>query len=230
MAKSLIIKELANGTVDTITALKRTKVLLSNLDNKEIISWINHEISGYPNDVKLPSYRTTQGSLVGSYFKGSMVNHIKYNNVPLPLGNMPDDIKEKLLCIEFREGVESLEKLLIKSQNNEIAKVVPADFYPAIAKYNNDMYMIISSAKVVFENEFIRNVISSVENKLLDILILLEKEYGSLDDLDIDTSKATDEELNSITQEIYVIIYNDNSISIGNDNKINHTDITTSKN
>ena len=33
MPRSKIIKELANGTVDTLIALKRTKVLLTEFDN-----------------------------------------------------------------------------------------------------------------------------------------------------------------------------------------------------
>ena len=50
MAKSKVIKELANGTIDTLTALKRAKVLLYDLDNQEISDWINCEITGYPKD------------------------------------------------------------------------------------------------------------------------------------------------------------------------------------
>ena len=41
MPKSKIIKELANGTVDTLTALKRAKVLLSEFDNTELNNWIS---------------------------------------------------------------------------------------------------------------------------------------------------------------------------------------------
>ena len=44
MPKSKIIKELANGTVDTLIALKRTKVLLTGFDNVELNTWINNEI------------------------------------------------------------------------------------------------------------------------------------------------------------------------------------------
>ena len=72
MARSKIIKDLANGDVDTLTALKRAKVLLANFDNPEVKAWINSEITGYPSDTTLPDYRITKGTLVGSYFKGSI--------------------------------------------------------------------------------------------------------------------------------------------------------------
>ena len=45
MAKSQIIKDLANGKVDTQTALKRTKVLLQDLENDDLLDWVNYEIS-----------------------------------------------------------------------------------------------------------------------------------------------------------------------------------------
>lgn len=111
MAKSKIIKDIANGSVDTITALKRAKVLVSDLDNPEVMKWIDHEISGYPTKVEVPSYRKVFGNLVGSYFEGSMATHMTWNNVSIPLGKMPDDTKELLLSVEFHEGVEALKKI-----------------------------------------------------------------------------------------------------------------------
>ena len=78
MAKSKIIRDLANGEVDTITALKRAKVLVSDLNNDEISEWLDYEISGYPKEAIIPSYRKVHGSLMGSYFKGSMASHMTW--------------------------------------------------------------------------------------------------------------------------------------------------------
>ena len=76
MAKSKIIKDLANGVVDTQTALKRTKVLLQDLGDKDLLNWVSYEIGGYPDDSDVPEYRVVSGQLYGSYFKGSMVSQI----------------------------------------------------------------------------------------------------------------------------------------------------------
>lgn len=45
MAKSTIIKELANSKIDTATALKRLKILLLNLDKPELNDWVNCELN-----------------------------------------------------------------------------------------------------------------------------------------------------------------------------------------
>ena len=119
MAKSQIIKDLANGVVDTQTALKRTKVLLQEFDNDDLLQWINCEIEGYPNNVDVPDYRIIGGQLYGSYFKGSMASHMKYTHVPLPLGNLPEEIKKDILTAKITQGVEALKGMVAESERNE---------------------------------------------------------------------------------------------------------------
>lgn len=119
MAKSRIIKELANGTIDTQTALKRTKVLLQDLGNDDILQWVNYEVEGYPSGEDVPEYRRLSGQLYGSYFKGSIANHIKYTNVSLPLGNMPEDARTVLLTCHITQGVEALKGMIEENKKGD---------------------------------------------------------------------------------------------------------------
>ncbi len=230
MPKSKIIKELANGTVDTLIALKRTKVLLSEFENEDLNKWINNEITGYLDDEEVPGYRVVRGSLMGSYFKGSMVSHMTWNHVSIPLGKMPDDMQESLLTVSFREGVEALKQLADKcdTSDKQLGKQINADFFPVIAHYNEDPYMMITSAKVEIASQCIHNVFATIENRLLDVLILLEKEFGVLDDLDIDVGAKSVNEKEKIVKQLHVIIFNDNSVNIGDGNKIKDSNIASS--
>ena len=230
MAKSQIIKDLANGTVDTQTALKRTKVLLQELDDEKLIEWINYEIEGYPSTDNLPEYRKIGGQLYGTYFKGSMANHMTYNHVPLPLGDMPSDDVNMMLTTNITQGIEALKSMIAESEKGDgrgLSKIVPADYYPMIATYNKDPYMIIVTASVELNMPQIRNIFPKVENKLLDILRYLEKQFGNLDDLDIDVNSKSGKELKEIAKQIFLIIYNDQSISVGNNNKIEDSTIAS---
>ena len=225
MAKSKIIKELANGSIDTQTALKRTKVLLQELDNDDVLRWINCEIEGYSSGSEVPEYRKISGQLYGS--KGSMAAHMTYTHVPLPLGKMPDETKQAILVTDVTQGIEALKRMVSESEQSEaktLAKGIPADFYPYIATCNNDSYMIITSASVELNMPQILNIFSKVESILLDILYYLEKQFGNLDELDIDTESKNEEELNQ------VIIYNDHSVSIGDNNKIKDSTISSAIN
>ena len=230
MAKSRIIKDLANNDVDTTTALKRAKVLFSELENQELLNWVNFELVGYPSDVSLPDYRIVKGNLRGSYFKGSMANHMKCTNVSLPLGNMPENIKDTLLSVYFCEGIDALKQLAERSdaEGSQLGKEIPADFFPVLATYNKDPFMNVIAARVVVGSHHIHNIFSTIENRLLDAFILLEKEFGNLDDLDLDASSKTPEEVRDIADKITVIVYNDHSVNIGDGNKIRGSTIASS--
>ena len=229
MARSAIIKDLANSTVDTMTALKRAKVLFAELGNDDLLEWVSYEIAGYPADANLPDYRKVRGRLVGSYIKGSMASHMKWTNVSLPLGKMPENIQDELLAVYFREGVGALKQLAESSmEDGLLGKTIPADFFPVIATYNNDPYMYITSAKVIIGPQLIQDVFATVENRLLDALIVLEKEFGNLDELDIDITAKTSDELKSIIDKLIVIVYNDNSVSVGDGNRIKNSAIASS--
>lgn len=225
MAKSKIIKDLANGIVDTQTALKRTKVLLQELNSEDILNWVNYEIAGYPND-EVPEYRVIPGQLYGSYFKGSMVSHMKYNYVPLPLGKMKEEDRKIFNSVKITEGIEAIRSMT--QENQELSAVIPADLYPVIALANEDPYMIITSAYVKISMPQILSIFPKVESKLLDILSCLEKQFGNLDDLDIDVESKSDDELKQICQKLHIIIYNDNRVTVGNNNKIKDSKIACS--
>ena len=113
-------------------------------------------------------------------------------------------------------------------RGKKLGKSIPADFFPMIAHYNNDPYMIITSARVIVGEQFLTNIFSEIENRLLDILILLEKEFGNLDELDLDVTSKTQEELQKIADNVYFIVYHDDSIKIGDSNKISKSTIASS--
>lgn len=217
MAKSQIIKDLANGHSSLKTALKRTKVLINGLEDRRAIDWINNELVGYSLSDKLPDYRLKQGVLIGSYFKGSMASHMKWNNVSIPLGNMSDEERHQLLAVEFREGVESLQTMLINAnqEGSRIGKIIPADLFPYIAQCNDDLYMNITSAQVQLNTTSLQHILDCVENKLLDTLLLLEDAFGNLDNLDISIADLDAKASNQVIEQIIFNIYDDHSITVG---------------
>lgn len=64
-------------------------------------------------------------------------------------------------------------------------------------------------------------------NPVGSVLMILEKEFGCLDELDIDITTKSKEEIEAINNRILVLVYNDNSVSIGDGNKIKGTTIAS---
>ena len=54
---SEIIDLLSSSDRDVATALMKTKVLLFQLGEKELLEWVNSELNGYPDRDNLPNYR-----------------------------------------------------------------------------------------------------------------------------------------------------------------------------
>lgn len=60
--------------------------------------------------------------------------------------------------------------------------------------------------------------------------MILEKEFGCLDELNIETTAKTEEEIEGINNQILVMAFNDNSVIIGDRNKIKDTYIASDSN
>ena len=217
MAKSRIIKQLANGEIDLKTALKRAKVILSDLDDDKISQWVTNEIIGYPDSDHLPAYRIIQGSLKGNYFLGAPTPKVQCSNSPLSTRDMPEEVRDALLNVYLTEGVEALK--MLSERHGDIGKSVPQEYCGLIQKYNKNPFITVVTADVIIDSHMVVNALSVIENKLLDILMVLEKEFGSLDDLDIDISNKSEIELQDVAKQITYII-TDNSVTIGDGNKI----------
>ena len=217
MAKSEIVKQLARGKVDTEVALKQLKLLLAEFPDENISSWVNKELTGYKSKDELPPYRKFPGTL-----RGTILNYTtKATNVGIPLSpDAPKDLYEFCNIVEFRESIGALKSLLGHEANGSLGVNVPPDYYPYIIKYSLMTMTAVLGAQVQVGSTAIPHILSEVDNRLLDIFLLLEKEFGNLDNLDIDLSCKSDEQIEDIQRKINVYIYNDNSISIGDENEI----------
>lgn len=230
MAKSKIIKDLANGSVDLHTSLKRTKILLEELGNPELLRWVNNEIEGYLDNDQLPSYRIINGQLYGSYNIYTASNFISYEDTPMRLGNIPEDIRVDILTKNVIEGIMPLTNILSdleKSGKPYLIKFIPADCYQYLAKAYNDHIEIVA-AYVHLNMTEIYSIFSTVENKLLDILCYLEKQFGQLDALDININEKSENDLTTIVNIVGDFIYTNNKITIGDNNKIKNSQIVSS--
>lgn len=123
---------------------------------------------------------------------------------------------------------DSLSALMtLADSDKEIGMQVDPSCLPYIQKYSALSMTAMLNATVEISRIQVKNIFSRVENTVLEIFLLLEKEFGNLDDLDIDLSVKKDEEINGITNDIMVMIYNESSITIGDHNKIQDTNIST---
>ena len=220
MAKSNIIKNFINSNMDINTALQNLMAILYCLEDENLINWANKELSGYDSINELPEYRKLKGRVMASYIVGNMKN----SNAPFIISHLDDDIQENLININLYSSISTLEEMKNKGESR-IGKPIPPEFY-ILLQENTNAHIIEASVNTDLSS--INDVISKVRVKILKTLLFLEKEFGNLDELDIDISIKNKEELKNIVQHIHFNLY-DNSIKIGDGNKIKGSNITTNK-
>lgn len=207
MAKSKIIKELANKEISIEVGLNRLLIIASDIENTELIQWAKNELNGYNNESEIPEYRKCgMGQIVYSGINGSF----KVTDQPLPYGAIDKEFLEPFKKQRFTEDISTIEKFA--SDNN--GKICINLTALAGNVYKNTGIQCLS-IYMNYTREVFISILSSIRTKLLEIFIMLDKELGNLDDLDVDTSGKNLKDLN----EKINIIFQDNSVNIGDRNK-----------
>lgn len=209
MAKSKIIKELANKEISLEVAFNRLLIIASDIENNDLIEWATNELNGYPDDNQPPDYRKGKmGHLVYSGING----RLKVTNHPLPLSSIDKNLINLLQIDYFRQDIATIEKFALYDDN-----CPSLDLTELSGNVYKNTGIQCLSISMQFPKEVFLRILSSVRTKLLKVFIELDKNLGCLDGLDFDTTTEGAEELN---QKIRVIIYKDNSITIGDNNEL----------
>ena len=224
MAKSTIIKDFAGSKVSVEIALKQLKVLLAEFDKPEMLKWVNAELQGYDDTDVLPEYRVIVGNLVGNFLN----YYTKCTHISIPLkSDAPKELVEMCSQVRLYDSLSALRALT--ETDREFGRQINASLLPYVQQFSAISMTALLNATVEFSQTQVKNVFSRVENAVLDVLLLLEKEFGNLDDLDIDLTSKSNDEIQNITSNIMILLYNDNSIVIGDNNRMKDTSISSAR-
>lgn len=208
--RSKIIKDLIMDNINVLQAMQSLDLILEDIDDKEIKDWVNNEINGYQKGDNIPNYRKANTMLIGNI----QVGYAIYNNINIPLS----DTKaiDAFTKLEIREPISTIIQMA-KAENESKshslvleANIVLVNHYQ---KTNGDVISAHRELSIYAYN----NILGMIKDKLLDIFRILEKNYGNLDELYIDFSDTLKKD--EIAKELVSIVYNDNSIKIGNNNQ-----------
>jgi|GEM_PF-449889 len=225
MTRSNLLKDTVSGQVDLENILLRLKIILSDLEDKDILGWIEGELRGYSEKDIVPDYRIIEGRPMGMY----IVNRTaKYTNslVPLHFTTLNNDTIDEILNLNVRDGISTIEKNLKSEDRDNLGKPIPTELCHSIS---SPQLQILSMDIMFAANDF-EGILTHVKNKIVDVIMVLEKNFGSnaIDEMDIskqviDEPKKRKEAITYIHQ----LVHNDTSTSIevGDNNKLKNTRI-----
>lgn len=210
MAKSKILKEIANNEVTLEVSLKRALLIANDLKNEKLTEWIKHELFGYPNAKYLPEYRKIPGNLKLSYVSG----YTRISNQPIGIAILPENLQD-IAVFRCCDGINMIEEASKQKQQSIVSL---ADAIPFLKKQSYliqvlDFYMEIPGSGF-------NHIIDSVSCQLLEILMKIDNEIGNIDELDICASEKQIEIVNN-----YINIKIDSFTSIGDGNQIKDAQI-----
>lgn len=206
MAKSKLIKDVAVGDIDLHQAFKRLLVITTELENEKLNQWIKNELKGYRSSDDIPEYRK-QINVVLQY--SGINSRMQVTNAPLPLNFISEKHRKNILTYDCKDGISLVEK---HSKSDESIGF-DCTFLASDVYENTQGLVSCISIKAILNNSGFSQIIETVSTNLLEILIELEKEFGVLDDLDINIDKS--DNVKKINDNINNIMsYNDMEIKI----------------
>lgn len=219
LAKSTIIKELANNTISLEVALNRLFIIASDIENHELQNWAECELHGYGNN-QLPDYRYAKNTL----FRYSGISgSFKVTEAPLPLLQILKSDDPSMFYLPIYDGISTIEDHVNNKSQNEFGRDLT---WAAGMVFKMSGIQCYSIKQIVPVNIF-DGILNNVKMILMKIFIKLDKTYGCLDELDIQTEEVDPKERAETNAIINQYIYINNSVKIGDKNKFENTGIVT---
>ena len=211
MGKSKILKDIANNEVSLEVALSRLMIIASDLQDDALYNWASTELNGYSNNKDLPPYRVFRaGNIVYSGINGAY----QVQNVPLPMSFIPKEFQKGIHTVYLSEGVGTL-RFFSESKESKGRDLTSL----AGAIYDVSGIQCTSIA-LRFDSSLFIKALDSIRTKLLSIFIELDKRLGNLDDMDVSIENVNTHDLQ---QTISSIIFQDNSIELGDKNRVRNS-------
>jgi hypothetical protein len=166
-----IITILGNETGSLTDALVKTKILLYEIGNKELVEWVNNELNGYSNSDDVPPYR-----ILPSHVFGNLSNPVsRYRRHPIPLGHLPTHIQDSLVRSKMPQSVASLEDLA--KQQKPVSRPIPMECNHSLGEQLDNSFRVERAWCEIAIHD-VKSIIVNVRSRLLDFMLELRESVG----------------------------------------------------
>jgi len=208
MAKSKILKELANNEIDLEVAVSRLMIISSDIGNEKLYKWAESELNGYTSSDNLPEYRNLEiGHIVYSGLNGRML----VTNQPIPITAFSSDELDLITGTSFPHSIRAIQQFAQQDKKEEISK----DLTFLASSFSKRQGVRCTSIKMLYGSADVLSILSNIRTKLISVFIKLDKEFGCLDNLDVDIQGINAKKLDSINADLSSIIYSDDKAEVG---------------
>ena len=131
----------------------------------------------------------------------------------------PEEVSEILRKKSVRESIVTIEE----KANSK--KTIAVNLIHLSGFIYEDNETQCTSLYQIYDHSQFSAIVAKIKQILIDILLELEKEFGNLDDMDIETGNKDKKELEKINHVLIQIVFKDDSIKIDSKNKLKNVNI-----
>lgn len=198
MARSKIIKDLMQSNKSISIALQELFVIVNELGNQELNRWIKNELNGYTKKDELPSYRK---NLPSTIIYTGVNGNFQVTNQPLPIQSFGDHAKDII-------DLKSVNNSIVEIENSKDGNMyIDLTMFAGVVYKNTGISCFSISMK--FGNNLSDVITSNVKTRVIEALLLLESEFGILDELYIEEDKLSRDKIDKNNKEINSMIFSD---------------------
>ncbi|MDH1263553.1 hypothetical protein [Pseudomonas sp. GD03944] len=160
------IELVSNAEAPLASAFIKAQIIAHKLQDRDFAQWVRSEIQGYADRDSVPEYRAVRFTPHGTLENLAR----RYENMPLPLGGIPQHMREKLLTTRFQQSIAVIEGFALKGE--ELTASIKQEMYPFLLHGIDESYSIVNAWGVLPAGTFAQ-ILTEARSRLLDLLLNL---------------------------------------------------------
>lgn len=197
------IVELATDNDQSVSALLRKCIVLAHrIENEKLKTWANKELSGYAHSDTLPDYRIAPAQAKGN-FAGWGGAQLK--NWLIPPAVLEPRHQRFAKQVDLRQAISAYEDLVKSAAKGSLVIAWPSDlvlYYQERLPISSDMNLVYACQEIT--RGALVGVIDAVRNRVLNMALEIQAEFGAADD---DLKRIPPKEAERLDQAIVQHIY-----------------------
>ena len=170
-----LLEEIIDGLSDEQPNLEhvltKTKVLLYQIGQKDLASWVNSELTGYSGNDVVPEYRQIPTRVLVTATNGYTA---RWQNMPVPLGHLDKEMRDSLTTTTVAHSIANLQDWA-NSKDGALSKPLPAEFCGLLGKGLDDT-IYVETAHVEIGRSQIVGILAEIKSRLLDFVLELSSQ------------------------------------------------------
>lgn len=211
MQKSEIIKKLMNEENSLTKTMNQLLMMLEDINNDHLKKIIEFELKGYDKEDELPKYRKV---ISYNFLYSGLNGGYKVVNAILPPSWLCEETLDKIKEVKITQPISEIEELVKEKKDLQLqlGTLLCDEIQQRTKQDSYDDGVKCTSIRQIIPRSWLNSIFKKVFYIVYETLVKLEKIYGNLDSLDLnsktDSNKDRIENAEKANNQINLIVEN----------------------